>query len=205
MSATQFTIESAQKAGIAPVEEKKKGLHSLHRTIVAYQRNRRAGTASTKSRAEVSGSGKKLWRQKGTGRARMGSVRAPHWRGGGVVFGPRPRDYHAKVNAKEKRLAFRAALTGRINDGDVLTIPSFKTDGKTKNFIKALREITDAKKVIMVGAKFDIPTFNSSRNVPKVRLIEALQLNAEHLLDCDKLIIVADALPILSQRTAPLS
>lgn len=202
MSATPFTIEAAQQASIKLVEGDK-GQHALHRAIVTYQANRRLGTACTKTRNEVAGSGKKLWKQKGTGRARMGSVRAPHWRGGGVVFGPRPRDYSKKLNDKERRLAFRTALTGRINGGDVITVPSFNVpDGKTKSFVKALREITDAKKVLLVAGVFDKPTYLSGRNIQKAIFVAAPLVNAEHFLNCDKIIIVADALPILSQRTA---
>jgi large subunit ribosomal protein L4 len=202
MSAKPLTIDAAREANLT-LAESDKGHHALHQTIVAYQANRRLGTACTKNRSEVSGSGKKLWKQKGTGRARMGSVRAPHWRGGGVVFGPRPRDYSKKINDKTRRLALRVALTGRLNDGDVLTVPSFSVpDGKTKSFVKALRELTDAKKVLMVTGAVDKPTYCSARNVPKVKLVNALVVNAEHLLDCDKVVLVADALPILSQRTA---
>jgi large subunit ribosomal protein L4 len=102
-----------------------------------------------------------------------------------------------------KRLAFRAALTGRINDGDIIVVPSFTVaDGKTKSFIKALRAITDAKKVLLVAPTFDKATYLSGRNVPKAILVNALVVNAENILDCDKIIVLADALPILSKRTA---
>src|SRR6187200_2646105 len=137
MSASTLTLESAKQASINLVDDKRKGMQALHDTVVAYRANRRQGNASTKSRAEVAGSGKKLWRQKGTGRARMGSVRSPIWRGGGVVWGPKPRDYSKKILPKVKSLAFRKALTFRIEDGDVLVTSRFAiADGKTKSFVK---------------------------------------------------------------------
>src|SRR5262249_7283760 len=120
MSANVLTIETAKEAKLNLVEEPGKGRQALHNTIVAYRANRRSGTASTKNRSEVAGSGKKLWKQKGTGRARMGSRRSPIWVGGAVVFGPRPRDYSKTIPKKVKRLALRRALTERVKDGDVL-------------------------------------------------------------------------------------
>src|SRR4051812_3970940 len=127
MAAKILTVDAAREARIN-LTEGKKGHHAIHTTVVAYQANRRSGTACTKNRSEVSGSGKKPWRQKGTGRARIGSVRAPHWRGGGVVFGPRPRDYTKKINKKVKQLALRAAITARIGDGDILVVPSLQVN-----------------------------------------------------------------------------
>lgn len=205
MAAKVLTVEAAQKANLN-LTEGDKGHPAIHQTIVAYQAGRRSGTACTKTRNEVSGSGKKPWKQKGTGRARIGSVRAPHWRGGGVVWGPRPRDYSKKVNIKMKRLAFRAALTARINDGDVLVAPEIKiTDGKTKSFVKALAGLTAARKVLVVSASFDQNTERSARNLPKVDLIPASFVNCENLLNYDKIILTETALEPLAQRTAELS
>ena len=203
MSADILTAAAAKDASFNLVEDKSKGLHALHETIVAYRANRRRGTACTKSRAEVAGSGKKLWRQKGTGRARMGSARSPIWRGGGVVWGPKPRDYSKKTNIKVKALAFRKALSVRIEDGDVLVTSSLVIqDAKTKTFVKTLRALTDAKKVLILGDHLDERTVRSARNVPKVEIIPANIVNAEHLLNYEKIIIVGSALEILAKRTA---
>jgi large subunit ribosomal protein L4 len=203
MSATTLTLDAAKKASINLVEDPAKGLQALHETVVAYRANRRQGTACTKTRNEVAGSGKKLWNQKGTGRARMGSVRSPIWRGGGVVWGPRPRDYSKKIPQKIKSLAFRRALTSRIEEGAVLTTASFSIqDGKTKSFIKTLSGLTDAKKVLVLASAFDENTFLSGRNVASVQLLNAADVNAEHLLNFEKIVVVGDALEILSKRSA---
>ena len=205
MAAELLTVEAAQQANLN-LTEGTKGHGVIHQAVVTYRANRRVGTASTKTRNEVSGSGKKPWNQKGTGRARIGSTRAPHWRGGGVVFGPRPRDYSKKINIKMKHLSLRAALTARIKDGDVLVSPELKiADGKTKSFVEALAGLTPAKKVLLVSAQFDPLTERSARNVPKVDLVLAATVNCEHLLNYDKIILMGDALDTLAKRTAVLS
>lgn len=201
--ANTFTIEAAKSANLRLVEEEGKGLQALHDTITAYRANRRQGNANTKNRSEVAGSGKKLWKQKGTGRARMGSARSPIWTGGGVVWGPRTRDWTIKVPKKVKSLAFRTALTNRIGAGDVINVESFAiADGKTKSFVKAINEITTDKKVLVISANFDDATFLSARNVQRVLLMSAAEVNAEHLLNYDKIVIVSSALETLANRTA---
>lgn len=202
MSSNVLTIDAAKQAKLNLVEGHK-GSQALHDVIVAYRANRRAGTASTKSRAEVAGSGKKLWNQKGTGRARMGSARSPIWSGGGVVFGPKPRDYSKKVTKSVKTLAFRTALTSRIAAGDVLRTEDFAVaDGKTKSFVKAIAEHTDNSKVLVVAKSFDENTFRSGRNVQDVLLMSADEVNAEHFLAYNKIIITDSALETLERRTA---
>jgi large subunit ribosomal protein L4 len=201
MSATQLSIETAQAANLNLVEGRK-GSQALHQTVVAYRANRRAGTACTKNRSEVSGSGKKLWRQKGTGRARMGSVRSPIWGGGGVVFGPRPRDYSKKTPKGVKQLALRTALTARVSDGDVYSIPSFAVaDGKTKSFVSNVTSLVEARKILIIGA-FDELTFRAARNVQQVQLVSAEDVNAEHLLGFEKILLTNDAIETLARRTA---
>ena len=203
MSANILTPDAAKQASINLVDEKRKGMQALHETIVAYRSNRRQGNACTKTRADVAGSGKKLWRQKGTGRARMGSARSPIWRGGGVVWGPKPRDYSKKVLPKVRSLAFRKALSCRIEDGDVLVTSSLAiADGKTKTFIKTVGALPDAIKVLILGDKFDDLTYRSARNVEKVLLFPASDVTAEQLLNCQKIIIVGSAIETLAQRTA---
>ena len=201
MAANTLSIEAAKKANLNLVEADK-GSQALHETVVAYRANRRAGTASTKSRGEVRGSGKKLWRQKGTGNARMGSRRSPIWSGGGIAWGPKPRDYSKKIPKSVKQLALRSALTARISDGDVLSVDSFAiADGKTKSFLGALKKVTDAKKVLVVG-KFDDLTFRAGRNVQSVQLISADEVNAEHLLNYPKVVLTGEAIETLARRTA---
>lgn len=202
MASNVFTVDAAKQANLTLVEGRK-GQQALHDAIVAYRANRRSGTASTKSRAEVAGSGKKLWKQKGTGRARMGSARSPIWSGGGVVWGPKPRDYSKKLTKSVKTLAFRTALTSRIAAGDVIASDNFSiADGKTKSFVKAITDITDAKKVLVVAGSFDELTYRSGRNVANILLMTADELNAEHLLAFNKIIISNDALETLARRTA---
>jgi large subunit ribosomal protein L4 len=202
MSATVLSTEAAKQASLNLVEGYQ-GQQALNDVVVAYRANRRQGNACTKSRAEVSGSGKKLWRQKGTGNARMGSKRSPIWSGGGVVFGPKPRDYSKKIPKNVKKLALRTALTARINDGAVLTVDNFAVaDGKTKSFVSAVAGLSSAKKVLVVGQKFDETTFRSARNVQNVQLISADEVNAEHLLLYPQVVVTSEALATLARRTA---
>lgn len=203
MSAQVLTADAAKAAQIN-LTEGHQGSQALHETVVAYRANRRQGTACTKNRSEVSGSGKKLWNQKGTGNARMGSKRSPIWSGGGVVFGPRnTRNYKKTLTKGTKKLALRAALTARILDGEVLTTTSFAiADGKTKSFIAAVNGLTTAKNVLLIGSKFDELTFRAARNVQNVQLISADEVNAEHLLRYRSVVVTGDALETLAKRTA---
>ena len=202
MSATVLSTEAAKQASLNLVEGHQ-GKQALNDVVVAYRANRRQGNACTKSRAEVSGSGKKLWRQKGTGNARMGSKRSPIWSGGGVVFGPKPRDYSKKIPRNVKKLALRTALTARINDGAVLTVDDFAVaDGKTKSFVSAVQGLSQARKVLIVGTSFDEMTFRSARNVQNVQLISAEDVNAEHLLLYPQVVLTPAALETLARRTA---
>lgn len=202
MSAQVLTADAAKAAQIN-LTEGHQGSQALHETVVAYRANRRQGTACTKNRSEVSGSGKKLWNQKGTGNARMGSKRSPIWSGGGVVFGPRPRDYSKQTPKNVKKLALRAALTARINDGAVLTTEQFAiADGKTKSFVSAVSKLSNAKNVLVIGNQFDEVTFRAARNVQNVQLIAASDVNAENLLRYQAIVVAGDALQTLAQRTA---
>src|SRR6476619_221344 len=144
MSATIFTAEEAKKAQIELITDPAKGCQAVHDAVVALRANRRRGTASTKTKAEVNLSGAKPWRQKGTGRARAGYKSSPIWRGGGVVFGPKPRDYSKKISKSVRRLAFQKALSQRIKAGDVLTVDKFAVpELKTKSFLALLKKQTD--------------------------------------------------------------
>jgi len=202
MSATILSIDAAKQANLNLVEGHK-GKQALHETVVAYRANRRQGNAHTKNRSEVSGSGTKLWNQKGTGNARMGSKRSPIWSGGGVVFGPRNTTIWAKKTTKSvRKLALRTALTARIKDGAILTIPSLAVaDGKTKSFVSTVKELSSAKKLLVIGS-FDENTFRSARNVQSVQLISAEDVNAEQLLNYPQVLVTTDSLPTLARRTA---
>ncbi len=202
MAGKVLTIAAAKKANIGVVEDSR-GMQALHETVTALQANRRTGSANTKTRAEVSASGAKPWRQKGTGRARAGGNASPIWRGGGVVFGPRPRDYTKKLPRSVRRLALRKALGGRIQDKDVLTVDSFSvSDGKTKSFVSAVKALADGQRTLIVGAGFDEMTFLAGRNVADALLMHAGEVTVEQLLYFDKIILTNDALEILAKRTA---
>jgi large subunit ribosomal protein L4 len=202
MSATVLTIEAAKKANISVIENGK-GTQAVHDAVVAMRANRRSGSANTKTKAEVVASGKKPWRQKGTGRARAGYVSSPVWAGGGVVFGPKPRDYSKKVTKSVRRLAFLKALSSRIIDGDVLVVEAVTvSQPKTKEFIKLLRSHTDEEKVLIVAPGFDDGTYRAARNVRPVRLSTAAEVNTEQLLAFKKIILTQEALAKLAERLA---
>src|SRR5919199_1677093 len=159
MSAKVLTKAAAKEAGIELIENGR-GTQAVHEAIVALRAARRSGSANTRTKAEVNLSGAKPWRQKGTGRARAGYKSSPIWRGGGVVFGPKPRDYSKRTSKSLRRLAFQKALSERIKDGDVLTVDEFAVpEIKTKKFIDLLRRQTDAEKVLLISDAFDEKTY----------------------------------------------
>ena len=204
MSATIFTAEEAKKAQIELITDPAKGCQAVHDAVVALRANRRRGTASTKTKAEVNLSGAKPWRQKGTGRARAGDKASPIWVGGGVAFGPHPRDYSKKIPKKVKALAFRKAFSERILGGDVLLVEDFAVqEAKTKRFIGLVAENAgDARKVLVIGASFEPGTYLAARNVRKTLLVRAADVNTEQLLGFDKIVITKEALGTLSERLA---
>lgn len=171
--------------------------HIVHRALVRQMANARQGTASTKTRAEVSGGGRKPWRQKGTGRARAGSNRSPLWRGGGVTFGPKPRDYSLKMNRKERRLALRTALQSRTEDLIVVQDFSEKLPRpKTKELVNALRSwgVQDGSKVLMILGERSETVYLSARNIENLRLIAADNLNIFDLLSADQIVATTSAI-----------
>jgi large subunit ribosomal protein L4 len=201
MSAKVLTAAAAKEAKIGLIEGGR-GTQAMHDVVVAMRAARRSGSANTKTKAEVNFSGAKPWRQKGTGRARAGYKSSPIWRKGGVVFGPKPRDYSKKVSKTVRRLAFQKALTERITAGDVLTIESFAVkELKTKAFVALVKKQTDAKKVLLISDSFDENTSKSARNVKPVRLATATDVNTEQLLAFDKIIVTQKALEHLAERT----
>jgi large subunit ribosomal protein L4 len=187
-------------AGI-PSFEGDKGTQALKEVIVAINANNRQGTHSTKTRGEVRGGGKKPWRQKGTGRARAGSIRSPLWVGGGVVFGPKPRDYSKKINAKVKSLAFSRALFDRASAGEIAVIEQFVVDlKKTKAVNLILGRIAPAGKVLLVDAPFSKSTAQAARTIERVYLQEAAKLNPVDLAKYKKIIVSTKALETIIAR-----
>ncbi|MGI2903084.1 50S ribosomal protein L4 [Tolypothrix sp. VBCCA 56010] len=171
--------------------------HIVHRALVRQMTNARQGTASTKTRAEVRGGGRKPWRQKGTGRARAGSIRSPLWRGGGVIFGPKPRDYDLKMNRKERRLALRTAFASRIDD--LIVVEEFGNEfqrPKTKELVQAIARwgSQPESNTLLILSERTENVYLSARNIEKLKLIAADQLNIYDLLRADKIVITAPAL-----------
>lgn len=203
MAGKAFSVADAKDASLDVIVDGDKGNQAVHDVVTAMRANRRQGTASTKTRGEVAASNKKPWRQKGTGRARAGRTSSPIWRGGGVVFGPLPRDYSKDVNRKTRRLAFRRALGARVDAGDVITAPDISIpEGKTKDFVKKIAGISDSGKLLVIGGNFDEATYRAARNVQSVLLITADEVNVEQILLHRKIIITDGAMEILARRTA---
>lgn len=202
MSAKAFTAADAEAANLILLGEEK-GRQAVHDLITAYRANRRSGTAHTKTRGEVRGSTKKIFKQKGTGNARHGDRKAPIFVGGGVVFGPRNRSYAKSVPGSVRRVALRRVLGDLTRSEKLFTADSFSvTDSKTKSFISALAAITDqTRKVLLVG-NFDESTKLAARNVSWVQLATAKDLNVEQLMLSRIVILVGDAVETLAKRTA---
>src|SRR5689334_12591824 len=180
-----------------------KGTQAVHDTVVAYNAAQRMGTASTKTMGEVAGSGKKPWRQKGTGRARAGSFASPLWRGGGVVFGPKPRDFGKKVGRKTKQLALRKALSERLRAGDVLLLNDLKLDSpKTKDFVGVLSALELTGSALIVAQATDKNLSLASRNIPNVALTTSDALNTYDVLRPDKLVFTKGAFEQVEARLA---
>lgn len=184
-----------------PAFQGDKGLQALKEVIVAINANNRQGTHSTKTRGEVRGGGKKPWRQKGTGRARAGSSRSPLWGGGGVVFGPKPRDYSKKINSKVKSLAFQRALFDRVAAGEVAVIEAFDApNAKTREMSALLKRLAPVGKLLLVDAPFTPETMRAARNLERVALQEAAKLNALDLAHYTKIILSMKALEVIIAR-----
>jgi large subunit ribosomal protein L4 len=169
----------------------------VHRALIRQLNNARQGNASAKTRAEVRGGGRKPWRQKGTGRARAGSIRSPLWRGGGVIFGPKPRDFNIKMNRKERRLALCTALQSRLED--TIIVQDFAANlpqPKTKELLQALGRwgVLPGQKVLLIVAEKQETVYLSARNVANLTMITADQLNVFDLVHADKLVIAAPAI-----------
>jgi large subunit ribosomal protein L4 len=184
-----------------PLVENGKGTQAVHDVVVAYQAAQRMGTACTKNVGEVAGTNKKPWRQKGTGRARAGSFQSPLWRGGGVVFGPKPRDFSKKVNQKTRQFALRKALSERLKAGDVIVVDDLKISSpKTSEFIGAMSALELKGTTLIVSPDVDKNLALASRNVPNVAFTTSDSLNTYDVLRPDKLLFTRGAFEKVEAR-----
>ena len=167
---------------------------AMHDAVIAYLANQRQGTQSALTRAEVSGGGRKPWKQKGTGHARQGSIRAPQWRHGGIVFAPKPRDYSITLNKKVRRLALKSALSSKVADNEIVVIDKIATDAyKTKAIVAMLKAVGSGKKALIVLPKADDKVIASAANIPGVKTTFVNTLNVYDILNADKFIVAKDA------------
>jgi len=184
------TIELSEAVFAAEVNET-----VVHEVIVNYLANQRQGTQNTKTRSEVRGGGIKPWRQKGTGRARQGSIRAPQWTGGGVALGPKPRDYRYRVNKKVKKLAMRSALTAKVNDNDLIVVNEITfSEIKTQNVIAMMKSLNVEGKALLVLANNDNVTYRSAKNIANLNTTYAEVLNVYDVLNSGKVIVAKGAI-----------
>jgi large subunit ribosomal protein L4 len=198
---TPDATQSREAEFAVPVFEGDKGLQAVKEVVVAQRANARQGTRSTKTRGEVRGGGKKPWRQKGSGRARAGSSRSPLWSGGGVVFGPRPRDFSKKINAKVKALAFRRALFDRAVAGEIEVIEAFApAQPKTKVMHQIVNRIAPKGRVLLVDAPFTVEASRASRNLPRVTMQDASRLNTVDLCQYHKIVVSLKGLETILAR-----
>ncbi|MBR2010633.1 MAG: 50S ribosomal protein L4 [Clostridia bacterium] len=172
----------------------------LHAAVRAYLLNQRQGTQSTLTRTEVSGGGKKPWRQKGTGRARQGSTRSPQWTHGGVALGPKPRDYRTDLNKKTKRVALYSALSAKVAAGDLVVVDAIQTEGySTKTMVNMLKALGAEKKALVVLPTVDAAVIKSCANIPGVVTTQFNTVNVYDVLNADKFIIAKDAVAKLEE------
>ena len=171
----------------------------MHKAVVSQLAASRQGTQSAKTRSEVSGGGRKPWRQKGTGHARQGSTRSPQWTGGGVVFAPKPRDYSIKLNKKERRLAIKSALTTKVNESKLIVLDSFELDEiKTKKFVAVMNNLKAEKALVVLNEKND-NVIKSANNVPTVKTALTNTINVYDILKYDTLVLTQDAVATIQE------
>ena len=171
----------------------------VHKAVVTQLANKRQGTQSAKTRSEVSGGGKKPWRQKGTGHARQGSIRAPQWKGGGVVFAPTPRDYSFKLNKKEKRAALKSVLTSKVEEGKFIVLDDLRLDEiKTKKFVQVMNNLK-LEKALVVLNDMDTNVIASARNIPTVKTAQTNELNVFDALKYDTVVVTKAAVETIEE------
>ena len=173
--------------------------HLVHLAVVSQLANKRQGTQKAKTRGEVSGGGRKPWRQKGTGHARQGSIRAPQWKGGGVVFAPVPRDYSFKMNKKEKRAALKSVLTSKVNESKFIVVDELKLDEiKTKRFVEVLNNLKVNKALVVLNDN-DRNVILSARNIPAVKTELTNTINVYDILKYDTVVVTKDAVATIEE------
>ena len=188
------TIELSDAVFGAPVNE-----HLVHMSVVQHLANKRQGTQKAKTRSEVSGGGRKPWRQKGTGHARQGSTRAPQWTGGGMVFAPTPRDYSFKLNKKEKRAALKSVLTSKVNESKFIVLDELKLDEiKTKKFKEVLDNLKVSKALVIINEN-DKNIVLSARNLPAVKTALTNTINVYDILKYDTIVVTKDAVATIEE------
>jgi large subunit ribosomal protein L4 len=190
---------SGEKAGSMTVEDSALGEEVspalMHRAVVSYEANLRQGSANTKTRGDRKGSGKKPWKQKGTGRARVGSVRSPLWRGGGVIFGPKPRDFTMKLSKKEKTLALKGAVRGKVLDNEVKVVEGLQLDeAKTKKVSSFLKAVDAKSTVLFVSEKYNPEWIRASKNIKGIATLPVSDLNALSFLKYNEVFFEKNAL-----------
>ena len=173
--------------------------HLVHMAVVSQLANKRQGTQSAKTRSEVSGGGRKPWRQKGTGHARQGSTRSPQWKGGGVVFAPKPRDYSFKLNKKEKKAALLSALTSRVLENKMVVVDELKFDAiKTKKFVEVMNNLKVNKALVVLNDN-DSNVILSARNIPTVKTAQTNEINVYDILKYDTLVVTKAAVATIEE------
>ncbi len=172
----------------------------MHMAVVNFLANQRQGTQSTLTRSEVSGGGKKPWRQKGTGHARQGSTRAPQWRHGGIALGPKPRDYYYTINKKERQLALKSALSDKVLTESLIVLDALTVEGyKTKTVVECLKALETGKKTLIVLASNEANVVKSAANIPGVKTAQVNTINTYDILNADTLVIVKDAVKTIEE------
>ena len=207
MATIDIKTAEGKKASTAELADSVFGIEPnipvVHQVVRMQRASWRAGTHNTKTRGQVRGGGKKPWRQKGTGRARQGTIRAPHWRGGGVVFGPHPRDYSFKVNKKEIKLAIRSALSAKLADGQLIVVDKFDFEKpRTKDAVAVLKALEVEGRCTIVVTDDNVNAFLSFRNIPTVDIVPSGYENVYELLDNKFLIFEEEALRKLEEAMA---
>ena len=187
-------IELADAVFGAPIKS-----HLVHQAVVLHLAKMRQGTQKAKTRHEVSGGGRKPWRQKGTGHARQGSIRAAQWKGGGVIFAPVPRDYSFKINAKEKKAAMLSALTSKVQANNLIVVDKLAFDDiKTKNMVRVLKNL-NAEKALVVNSGYDEKVVLSGRNIAEISMIPTNNINVYDILKYEKLVMTQDAVKAVEE------
>ena len=172
----------------------------MHMAVVNFLANQRQGTQSTLTRSEVSGGGKKPWRQKGTGHARQGSTRSPQWRHGGIALGPKPRDYYYTINKKERQLALKSALSDKVLTESLIVLDALTFEGyKTKTVVECLKALEAGKKTLIVLASNEANVIKSAANIPGVKTAQVNTINTYDILNADTLVIVKDAVKTIEE------